>query len=166
MARREKNDQEGRTRSIHLGSTWQELQVVRETIEAYFADRGEDLRSAATMTALELAENVLKHGADAGSGLVTMREVNGEVVISTENRVGSGRGAEAVRARIRDITEKGARELYIARMLELMQQPDSHESGLGLLRIAYEGAFRLSCEVLGDRLHIYARRRVDHALSS
>jgi hypothetical protein len=149
------------TRCINLREAWEELQRVRTTIEEYFADSSEEVRNAATMTALELAENVLKHGAGAGSGLVTMKEEGGEVVISTQNRVRSMQTAQAVRQRIQQITEKGARELYVARMLEIMEQPNGRESGLGLLRIAYEGSFRLSCEILGDRLHIQARRRLN-----
>ena len=113
------------------------------------------------MTALELAENVLKHGAGTGSGMVTMKEEGGEVVISTQNRVHSLQTAQAVRQRIQQIAEKGARELYVARMLEIMEQPNGRESGLGLLRVAYEGSFRLSCEILGDRLHIQARRKLN-----
>lgn len=151
--------QERNARCVSLGDAWEELRRVRATIEEYFASSNEDLRSAATMVALELAENVLKHGADRGSGLVTMAEENGEVVISSQNRVHSAQTAQAVRQRIERIAEKGARELYINRMLEIMQQPDANDSGLGLLRIAYEGAFQLRCEILGDRLRIQARRR-------
>ena len=149
------------TRSINLRDAWEELKRVRSTIEEYFAASDEEVRSAATMAALELAENVLKHGAEAGSGLVTMAQENGEVVISTQNRVRSVEGAMAVRQRIQRINEKGARELFVARMLEIMEQPAGRESGLGLLRVAYEGSFRLTCEVLGDRLLIQARRRLD-----
>ena len=154
-------ERERKARCVSLRDAWQELKKVRATVEEYFADGTEDLRTAATMTALELAENVLKHGADPGSGTVMMSEENGEIVISTQNRVHSPQTAQAVRQRIERIHEKGAREMYVTRMLEIMQQPGSSESGLGLLRIAYEGAFRLSCEVLGDRLHIQARRRAN-----
>ena len=43
-------------RSVPLGDAWEELQRVRATIEEYFAESSEDLRSAATMAALELAD--------------------------------------------------------------------------------------------------------------
>ena len=66
--------QERDTRCINLRDAWEELQRVRTTIEEYFAASSEELRNAATMTALELAENVLKHGAGTGSGMVTMKE--------------------------------------------------------------------------------------------
>lgn len=148
-------------RSISLRDAWEELKRVRSSIEDYFADSSEDVRNAATMAALELAENVLKHGAEGGAGLVTMTVEKGEVVISTQNRVRSAKAAAAVSERIKRISEKDARELYITRMLEIMQGPNVPESGLGLLRIAYEGSFRLSCEVAGDRVHIQARRRID-----
>ncbi|HWO14490.1 MAG TPA: DUF6272 family protein [Polyangiaceae bacterium] len=151
------------TRSINLRDAWEELKRVRASVEDYFRHSNEELRSAATMAALELAENVIKHGVDAG--MVSVGEENGEVVISTQNRVRSPLHAQQVRSRIERLGEKGARELYIARMLEIMQQPNTDQTGLGLLRVAYEGSFRLSCEVLGDRLYIHAKRGV-HALPS
>ena len=152
------------TKCIALGRVWEELRRVRTAIEEYFVESSQELRDAATMTATELAENVLKHGSDPGSGLVTLSREAGAVVISTQNRVDSTAQADAVRAHIENIADKGAREVYVARMMEVMEEPDAHRSGLGLVRIAYEGAFQLSCEVLGDRLHIHARRQTDHAL--
>ena len=154
-----------KSRSINLGAAWQELRRVRSTIQEYFADSSAEFREAATMTALELAENVLKHGCDSGPGMVTLAIEGQDVVISTQNRVESAAVAQAVAQRIRRIQEKGARELYVARMLEIMEQPDARDSGLGLLRIAYEGSFQLSSEVLGDRLSIFAKRQID-ALSN
>jgi hypothetical protein len=154
------NKQRRSARRVSLGDGWGELARVRAAVEEYFADSTEELRSAVTMAALELAENVLKHGAGRGSGVVTMVEENGEVVLCTENGVHSAQTAQAVRKRIELIAGKGARQLYVTRMLELMQQPEPNAAGLGLLRIAYEGAFQLSCEILGDRLRIQARRRV------
>jgi len=150
-----------RKRSINLGTAWQELRRVRSTIQEYFADSSPEFREAATMTALELAENVLKHGCDTGPGLVTLSVEDHEVVISTHNRVDSPARAKAVAERISKIQAQGPRELYVARMLEIMEQPDARESGLGLLRIAYEGSFQLSSEVLGDRLSIHAKRKFD-----
>jgi hypothetical protein len=137
---------------------------VRVALEEYFAEVPEEFRAAATMAGLELAENVIKHGTGSSAGSVTVSVREGEVVISTQNQVASTQRAEAVRARIREIADKGAREMYVKRMLELMERPDAQGSGLGLFRIAYEGEFRLSCEVLGERLCISARRRLDDAL--
>jgi len=152
------------TRRIHLADTWEELGRVRAALEEYFAETPEEFRTAATMAGLELAENVLKHGTGSSTGSVTVSVREGEVVIATQNQVASTHRAEAVRARIQEIADKGAREMYVRRMIELIEQPDAPGSGLGLFRIAYEGEFRLSCEVLGDRLCISARRRLDDAL--
>ena len=152
------------TRRIQLADTWDELGRVRAALEEYFAETPEEFRAAATMAGLELAENVIKHGAAASSGSVTVAVRQGEVVISTQNQVASTQRAQFVRDRIQEIADKGAREMYVKRMLELLEQPDAQGSGLGLCRIAYEGEFQLSCEVLGDRLCISARRRLDDAL--
>jgi hypothetical protein len=155
---------EQHAKTISLGDAWAELRRVRAMIEAYFADASSDFREAATMAALELSENVLKHGGREDPGVVTLSQKNGQIVISTQNRVDSSDQALRVRAHIEKIASQGAREMYVARMLELMNKPNATGSGLGLLRIAYEGAFELSCEVLGDRLHIQAKKRIDDAL--
>jgi len=152
------------TRRLHLRDAWEELARVRAAIEEYFADSTEEFRTAATMAGLELAENVIKHGSGSSVGSLTVSVRQGEVVIATQNQVVSTQRASAVCARIQEIADRGAREMYMTRMLELMQQPSGEGSGLGLFRIAYEGAFQLSSEVLGDRLCIYARRRLDDAL--
>ena len=152
------------TRRINLADTWDDLGQVRTLFEEYFAESTEEFKAAVTMAGLELAENVIKHGAGASAGSVTLSVREGEVVISTQNQVTSTQRAMFVRARIQDIADKGAREMYIKRMLELIEQPDVQGSGMGLFRIAYEGEFQLSCEILGDRLCIYARRRLDGAL--
>ena len=152
------------TRRIHLKDAWEELARVRAAIEEYFSESPEEFRAAATMAGLELAENVIKHGSDSSVGSVTVSVREGEVVIATQNQVTSTQRASAVCARIQEIADRGAREMYMTRMLELMQAPSGQGSGLGLFRIAYEGAFQLSCEILGDRLCIYARRRLDDAL--
>lgn len=149
------------SRSISLNEAWAELRRVRREIDEYFAGVSPELRSAAGMVALELAENVLKHGDDTGCGLVTLSLQAGEIVISTQNRVDSSYQARAVRERIERIKTQGARELYVARMLQMMEEPNGIDSGLGLLRIAYEGSFQLSCELLGNQLRICARRNID-----
>jgi hypothetical protein len=148
---------------IALGDAWEDLRRLRTAIQEYFVDTSEEFRDAATMTAAELAENVLKHGKDS-SGMVTLANRAGEVVISTQNRVHSADQAKAVANYIASIPQRGARQMYIARLLEVMEEPDSFRSGLGLARIAYEGGFELSCEAFGDRLHIYAKRRLDSPL--
>ena len=152
------------TRRINLADTWDELGRVRTAFQEYFSESTEEFKAAATMAGLELAENVIKHGSGSSVGSVTVSVRDGEVVIATQNQVVSTQRASVVIARIQDIADRGAREMYMTRMLELMQQPSGQGSGLGLFRIAYEGAFQLSCEILGDRLCIYARRRLDDAL--
>jgi hypothetical protein len=157
----------GRTRnpcSVNLRSAWEELRRVRAAVGDYFADSTAELRAAATLTAVELAVNVIEHGADSGIGTVTMAEENGDIVICSHSRVATVQKARAVRARIAGAAGEGARDLYMTRMLRLPRQRGGRGGGLGLLRITCEGAFQLRCDVLGgDRLHIQARRRFELA---
>lgn len=147
-------------RCINLRDAWHEMRRVRTAIEEHFAGAPAELRHGAILTARELAENVIEHSDEPASAAVTMTIEDGHIVISTLNRVKSPKHAHAVRERIQQIAGSEARDLYITRMLEIMQNPRAHEVGMGLLRIAYEGGFQLSCELLGERLHIQARRKL------
>ena len=151
-------------RRVRLFNGWDELARVREIAARYFCNCSEDLREAAMMTVLELSENVVKHGVPPEGGVVTMSSAQDVVLVSSQNRLLAPRSADVVAHLIRRIAEKGPRMLYVARMVEVMESPETAASGLGLLRIAYEGGFELSSELLGDRLHINAKRRIDRAL--
>ena len=155
-------------RSICLAGPWEQLQQVRSAIEEYLADADDDLRVAATMAGLELAENILKHGGGARHdlGWVRLAKREGRVVITAQNRLQSRMQADAIQKRLARISREGARSSYMARMSEVLADPETEESGLGLLRIAYEGGFELSCDVVGEHVHLSATRRVGNEIPS
>jgi hypothetical protein len=121
-----------------------------------------DCREATAMAVAELAENVLKYGAgDGGAGAGTIAiGVNHNVVrIRVQNLVSSRDDGERVMAGVTRIASAPkVMDLYRTRLQELFEQPALKRAQLGLLRIAFEGGFQLSCSYQHPQLEIVAER--------
>jgi hypothetical protein len=146
---------------INLPLSWSWMSAVREMVSSGLANHDEHLREEVAMVASELAENVVKYGepvenAAAGSLQLVITE-NAVRVVST-NGVRSPERTRRLSETLKHIREQDPRTLYLARMKELMANPGQSESRLGLLRIAFEGQFRLTHSYAGDVLTITAER--------
>jgi hypothetical protein len=106
-----------------------------------------DVREAAVMAASELAENSVKYGEPIQSedcAYISYSVRPTAIVIRTMNGVTTPKRVEQVASCIDAINasdDPGA--LYAQRLTEMLASP-SDDSRLGLLRIAYEGSFRLA----------------------
>jgi hypothetical protein len=80
--------------------------------------------------------------------------------VRATNRVTSVADAERVAELVTKLetTEASVEELYLARLRDLFSNPDEPRAKLGLLRMAFEGGFRLSCRFEAPELHIIAER--------
>ena len=121
-----------------------------------------DSRQAAVMAVVELAENVLKYGtpdASNASGTIGIAVNDKTVRVRATNVVGSQKDAERVVGVVSEISKApSVTELYRSRLRELFDNPKLERAQLGLLRIAFEGAFRLSCTYSHPVLEIVAER--------
>jgi hypothetical protein len=148
---------------LRLPLSWGFIARVRSTVAEALSDQTADLRDAAVMVASELAENVIKYGEPLGDeecGFVSLVSTRDSVLLRTTNGVSSPERAAFVARQIEEIaTSEDVGALYEQRMLSLLSssEPDSQ---LGLLRIAYEGNFRLSCSYQAPRLTICAERKL------
>jgi anti-sigma regulatory factor (Ser/Thr protein kinase) len=119
-------------------------------------------REATTMAVGELAENLVKYGAqgaEANAGTIAIRVERDRVRIRAESAVMCHEDARCVVetiARIR--ATSNVIELYRARLQELFENPSLPRAQLGLLRVASEGGFRLSCTYAAPSLEIAAER--------
>jgi hypothetical protein len=125
-----------------------------------------ECREAVSLAVCELGENVVKYGArgaDAHSGTIGVGVDGDTIRIRATNRVGVPDDARRVADLISRISQKGAdvRDLYRNRLKELFTNPALPRAQLGLLRMAFEGGFRLSCHVRGAELEITAERACD-----
>jgi hypothetical protein len=122
-------------------------------VVAVFAN--DDLRDALGMVCAELLENAIKYGKPDPRG-VQVRLVERrlgdrrEVVLSVTNAVEeASHHLNALRQRIAWIKSfASASEAYMAALTQVYERSDAQggESGLGLVRIAYEGNCSLDCE--------------------
>lgn len=119
-----------------------------------------ECREAVTLAVCELGENLIKYSAgdEPHAGIIAVSIDENRVRIRATNRVSSPEDAEAVAALVAKITHSDIAELYRARLAELFQNPSLPRTQLGLLRMAFEGGFRLSCSFEGPELQIVAER--------
>ena len=119
-------------------------------------------RQAAAMAAWELAENLLKYGeADPSqaAGTIAISVDKDSVRVRTTNTVHSPNDARHVQETVSRISNSpSARDLYRERLTELFRDPSQQRAQLGLLRIAFEGRFKLSCTFEPPLLEIVAER--------
>jgi hypothetical protein len=119
-------------------------------------------REAVAMAVSEFAENLVKYGAldpFRSAGTISLRMDGHQVRIRVSNNVQSHEDAETVLRMIAKISASAnPMDLYRARLRELFENPGLPRAQLGLLRIAFEGGFRLSCSYVFPVLEIVAER--------
>lgn len=132
---------------------WARIDAIREAVglfvAAVFGDG--ELRESLPMVSAELLENAIKYGKLDGTGVrYSLREDDNEVVISVSNAIEPG--AAQVRALAAHVAWVGsfaepvaAYQAALARLYDQEDRPEG-ESGLGLVRIAYEGGCRVECD--------------------
>ncbi len=120
-----------------------------------------ECREAVTLAVCELGENLIKYsdGPDElDAGTIGVSIDGDRVRIRAVNHVTSTEDARRVTEIVAQITGSDVKELYRARLQELFANPSLPRAQLGLLRMAFEGGFRLSCSVAGPELQIVAER--------
>jgi hypothetical protein len=121
-------------------------------------------RDAMVLAAAELAENVVKYGVkhdDPRAGAISVTLLGNVARLCATNAVASADDAKSVIdivARLAAASSGGA-ELYRARMQELFINPGAQRARLGLIRLVFEGGFRLSASFDPPLLQIVAERR-------
>jgi hypothetical protein len=151
----------GEGSSARSAAVWSPLAALRGAIDAMFPGADQDLIDAIRMAACELGENVVKYGepVDGIAGHITVSRTESGAEIRAVNRLTNPVRATRLSTVMKVITESGdLRAAFEERMLEIMQDPVQESTGLGLLRIAYEGLFELSSNHSEGTLTIVAAR--------
>ena len=122
-----------------------------------------ECREAVTLAVCELGENLIKYsenGDEHEAGTIGVSVEGDKVRVRAVNRVGSREDAERVSELVARIAGSGdaIEALYLARLRELFEHPELPRTELGLLRMAFEGGFRLSCSYERAELQIVAER--------
>ena len=147
---------------LPMSSQW--LERVRSTVSDALREQPRELRAAALLAASELAENVLKFGRptpEAADGSVRVALVGDELRVISECGASPER-FRSVEALIERITTCVDTELlYVERLNQLLRSPGAESIGLGLIRVAHEGAFALRCSYDEPKLTIVAVRKLE-----
>lgn len=122
-----------------------------------------ECKEAVALAVCELGENLVKYGKPDGTphaGTIGVSVEGQSVRVRATNRVGSIEDAERVAALVSQLgaAATSVQELYRARLQDLFTNPSQTRTQLGLLRMAFEGGFRLSCTFEAPELQIIAER--------
>ena len=158
----------GASRAVPIERSWRlsrgsdVLEAVKRYVELHPDFCHVTCRQAAAMATWELAGNVIKYGledAEGAVGTITLGLFPNVVSIRTLNLVEARPNvSEAAGAIARLANGSSVTELYRRRLHELFENADHTRARLGLLRVAFEGGFRLSCHEEGRYLEIAAHR--------
>ena len=131
-----------------LGPQWDQIEEVRRRTRAFLRNQGlsRELIDAVTMVSSELVENAMKYGCfeDPGNGLTfNLHIVEKNVIVEVTHPTSP---SAAPHLRRLDKTIQWIRgfqdpfQAYLEKLKEVARRPiTDSESGLGLVRIAYEG---------------------------
>ncbi len=146
------------TLCVEIEPVWSEIDGLGLQARGYLEAQGVEPSAvdALAMVVRELAENATKYGKfTAGARIAVALQVSArDIVVEVRNPVGKGnelhlRRLDRMIQRIRGYQDPF--EVYFDRMREVSgQRLDSSESGLGLVRIAYEGQSVLDFYVNDD----------------
>ncbi len=116
-------------------------------------------REAVAMAVQELAENLAKYAPLGAAGTIVLHVEGDVVTVRAINHACSRADGAQVEATIAEIAAApSVRDLYRRRQQQLIESPSLLRTRLGLVRIAYEGGFRLSCVYSHPELEIAAER--------
>ena len=112
------------------------------------------------MVTMELPENAEKYSTATSKNAdihFTFRADDTKITILVSNPLLDSPHYENLVSILNQINETDDIEsLYVNRLQYLATKIDLNESGLGLYRIAYEGGFQLSCEMIGTMVNVHA----------
>jgi hypothetical protein len=152
-------------RTAKLGRGDQGVAEARRFAELAVSSCDAACREAIALAASELAENAVKYGVqetDSGAGSLSVGIRANVARLSVTNKVANAADARNVLAIVRRVSAPDAKpaELYRARLQTLFSTPRASRAELGLLRLVFEGGFRLTASFDFDAqlLQIVAER--------
>ena len=143
---------------------WPNVRKIRQQVGATLEACGQELRSAAVMTASELVENAIKYGESvpaAPAVTFALEATGGRLFIRVINGSTNTLGVAELERRVKDLASAPNKEaLYLARLGQLLEHAE--DSGkLGLYRIGFEGGFELALDYTNDVVTMTATRNTD-----
>ncbi len=148
----------------YIDPLWDTVKKIRDKVESILSDKSQEVNDASKMTASELIENAVKYGCSIDNGTGIQFELlveKNQIKIVVKNKILSSEDFNKVREHIDRIkTADNPQELYLNRLMMLMENTKLSKSQLGLYRIAYEGEFQLDYEYENEILTVTATREI------
>jgi hypothetical protein len=154
-----------RTLSLDLAIAheWERIDLVREAVGrcvmAVFAD--EELKDALSMVCAELLENAMKYGSAGADVTLAIRD-DGEALTVTVTNAIDDQSLHVGELRSRIDWLRGCAnpaDAYTQALAKIYAKGNVDESGLGIVRIAYEGGCLVECDTSDPRkVVVHARR--------
>lgn len=152
------------TVKYYIDPLWDTVKKIRGEVEGILQDRGQEITDASKMTASELIENAVKYGCSIEDGTGIQFELvldENCIRIIVRNKVLSQDDFENVKSHIDNVNaSNNPQELYLQRLMMLMENTRLSKSQLGLYRIAYEGEFKLEYDYDDSILTVMATRKI------
>ncbi len=149
--------------SYHIEPVWGSLDRIRDGIESSLECFGRKLTDASVMAASELLENAIKYGCpgDKKTGIeFTIIADDHQIRITVSNRIRTVQDYEELKRHIDKISlSDNPDTLFVERLWTLMdvrEEDNFAKTRLGLIRIANEGGFELTCKLENNFLTITA----------
>ena len=134
---------------------WSEVERVRDFVALWTLGLLRDpvVRDSVALATTELLENAVRHGAPGATIDFSLDFDAGVPRIRVANSLAPGsNGAEELEARLAAIAATQRRTAYQDQLWRIYRG-ESH--GMGLVRVAYEGDFNLSCRLIPpDRIEV------------
>jgi hypothetical protein len=131
---------------------------------AVVAHEPTECREAVSMAVTELCENLVKYVEGAAAGTLSVEDDHGTIRLRVVNPNCSSTDARLVNETVERLRTSDARALYRERLTELFANPKLPRARLGLLRVAFEGKFRLAANYRAPVLEIVAERAAESSL--
>jgi hypothetical protein len=138
---------------LEFPAEWNRIDAVREAVSRSLgAAYGQDeVRDALAMVSAELLENAVKYGLPH-SVQFSLREEADRIVVDVANQIaGDSAHLEALRQRLAWVHSfPSAEQAYLAALSEIYEkdpQEAQDHSGLGLVRVIFEGGCELACDL-------------------
>lgn len=147
--------------SIHLKPDWSELDRVSDSVQSFLKDSplNRDDLDAVRMVTTELVENGIKYGyfpTPESEIQLSVRKKKNRIVIEVKNQIKESELSHLKRLDAKIQWIRGYQnpfEAYVERLKEISNKNLAEgESGLGLVRIAYEGQSILDFYLNEDNL--------------
>jgi hypothetical protein len=147
---------------LFIADEWDRVEAVREAVARCVraAYDNEEMSDALSMVAAELLENAVKYGSEGAPIQFLLDDDEVPTLVVTNVVEADSQHPMKLKGRIEWLrTFDNPADAYLATMAELYQSGNFREgsSGLGILRIAFEGNCVVTCDVSPHAVTVRAR---------